>query len=74
MAAARTCNDCGHTQMIGYDPVDGRLQWWTQCDACGRGNFQAPIDQRTLDVLARVSAGQRTVPTAASGSRHQLER
>jgi hypothetical protein len=51
MGAIRTCNDCGHRQMIGYNPVDGRLKWWTRCNNCGRGNFQAPIDPRLLDIF-----------------------
>lgn len=47
------CSNCGHTQMVGHNPVDGRLQWWTECEKCKTGNFMSPPDPRFIDALVR---------------------
>jgi hypothetical protein len=54
MAVTRTCSSCGHQQMIGYNPVDGRVKWWTSCERCRTGNFMAPPDPRLLRLLSRI--------------------
>jgi hypothetical protein len=50
MAVLLHCSVCDHQQMIGHNE-DGRLLWWTRCEECGRGDFQARPDPKTIDAI-----------------------
>lgn len=39
MTVRLACSSCGREMMIGYNE-NGRLSWWTRCEACGHDNFQ----------------------------------
>lgn len=51
MGVLANCNECGHSQMIGYNPGDGRVQWWTTCESCNEGNFMTPPDPKEVERL-----------------------
>jgi hypothetical protein len=51
MAVIVPCSNCGHEQSIGDNPVDGRIMWWSDCEACHDGDFMSPPDPRFMDAL-----------------------
>jgi hypothetical protein len=53
MAVTLPCNKCGHKQSISNNPVDGRVMWWTRCEACKEGDFMSLPDPGLIDILAQ---------------------